>query len=87
MALQGNYLLTTCWCGVPGIAVQAGQRSFGAVFSVLFAFSYFFLGVGLLRRGSFVSPRLGLPRAVVGSARVVVAADGGAGGGSVRRLC
>ena len=43
MALQGNYLLTTCWCGAPGIAVQAGQRSFGAVlFSSVRFFVFFF---------------------------------------------
>ena len=42
MALQGNYLLTTCWCGAPGIAVQAGQRSFGAVlFSSVRIFVFF----------------------------------------------
>ena len=33
-----------------------------------------------------MSARLGLPRAAVGSARVVGAAVGGAGGGSVSRL-
>ena len=32
MEHQGRLLLTTCWCGAPGSAVQTGQRLFGAVY-------------------------------------------------------